>query len=94
MGLLDSFFNQPEGLRKPGIKWIERYLRDDGVVVEGHWRTEENKTINDNLSTDVDKDGITGFFDADENGDGIFEAHDLNGDGIADIFQSLDDLSS
>ena len=94
MGLLDSFFEATTGAGKPGLKWIEGYLRGDGVFVDGHWRTEGNETINDNLSSDVDNDGVVGFFDADDDGDGIFEAPDLNGDGIADIFQSLDDLSA
>jgi len=45
-----------------------------------------------NLGTDVDRDGIAGFFDADMDGDGIAESIDLDGDGIVDGFEGLADL--
>ena len=84
-----DWFNNAQGINKPNLKWIESYTKADGTVVDGHWRTEENKTINDNLGTDIDNDGIPGFFDADENGDGILEAVDNNSNGIADQLEEI-----
>lgn len=92
MSIFDSFFREAAGSAKPSLKWIDGYFRTNGGEVQAHWRTEGNSTIDDNLGTDVDGDGIPGFFDADENGDGLFESVDLDGDGIADMFQSLEDM--
>ncbi len=77
---------------KPELEWINSYVKADGTVVQGHWRTEANETTADNLGTDIDNDGIPGFFDADADGDGINEALDLNGDGIADGLEGLLDF--
>ena len=74
---------------KPSLDWIQGFTRADGTFVEGHWRTEANETITDNLNTDVDKDGIPGWFDADADGDDILESVDLDGDGIADAILNL-----
>ena len=54
---------------KPKASWIDSYVRGDGAVVEGHFRTEANETTADNLGTDVDNDGVPGFFDADADGE-------------------------
>ena len=74
---------------KPKARWIDSYVRGDGAVVEGHFRTEANETTADNLGTDVDNDGVLGFFDADADGDGVVDVPDVNADGIADSL-SLD----
>ena len=55
-----------------------------GDFVRGHFRTKPNETYADNLSSDVDKDGINGFWDSDADGDGVFESIDINNDGISD----------
>ena len=68
------------------------FIKGDGTFVDGHFRTEANETIADNLGTDVDEDGIAGFFDADMDGDGIAESIDLDGDGITDAFEGLADF--
>jgi len=73
---------------KPGVSWVDSYVRTNGGEVSGHFRTHPSETVADNLSTDVDGDGIPGFFDADANGDGFPEALDLNGDGVMDLFDS------
>ncbi|QCS50611.1 hypothetical protein FEK30_14915 [Picosynechococcus sp. PCC 11901] len=87
---MDSYdINENFYIGKPDVQWIESYVRGDGTVVDGYLRTEANGTVADNLGTDVDGDGILGFFDADADGDGILEAVDTNGDGIADTFQDL-----
>ena len=80
----ESFYQE-----KPGLDWIQGFTRADGTYVEGHWRTEANETIADNLNTDVDGDGIPGWLDADADGDGILESVDLDGDGIADAILDL-----
>lgn len=51
-------------MEKPDLQYIDGYTRSDGTYVNGHWRTEANHTIADNLGTDVDGDGIPGYFDA------------------------------
>ncbi len=72
---------------KPGLKWIDSYVREDGKLVDGHFRTEANETVADNLSFVVDNDGINGYFDADADGDGVFESLDLDQDGISDSLE-------
>ncbi len=74
---------------KPDLQWVEDYVRDDGTVVDGYYRTEANETIADNLDADVDGDGIFGYFDSDADGDEILEVTDVDGDGIADTFQDF-----
>lgn len=69
---------------KPVLDWVSAYSRSDGSFVDGHWRTRADGDSSNNLNTDVDNDGIAGYFDADANGDGVFEAIDANSDGIAD----------
>ena len=69
---------------KPKASWIDSYVKGDGTVVDGHFRTEANETTADNLGTDVDNDGIPGFFDSDADGDGVSDVPDINADGIAD----------
>ena len=70
---------------KPLIKWIEPYHKENGSFVRGHFRTSSNETYVDNLSTDIDGDGINGFLDSDADGDGVFESIDINNDGISDF---------
>ncbi|ACA99687.1 MULTISPECIES: hypothetical protein [Cyanophyceae] len=86
---MTDFINEPIYEGKPDLQWIESYVRGNGTVVDGHWRTDPNGTIADNLDTDVDGDGIPGFFDADADGDGWLEAVDTDGDGVADVFQDF-----
>ena len=76
---------------KPPVGWVDAYVRGDGNFVDGHFRTNPNETLADNLSSDVDADGIPGFLDADADGDGIAETIDLDGDGIVDIIDSNGD---
>ena len=64
-------------------------MRGDGAVVEGYFRAEANETTVDNLGTDVDNDGVPGFFDAYADGDGVVDVPDVNADGIAESL-SLD----
>ena len=92
MGWSTDWAESIEDSGKPKLEWIEPYTKADGTEVKGHYRTEANETIADNLGTDVDKDGIAGFFDADANGDGIDEVLDLDNDGIADGLEGLMDL--
>ena len=89
MSWIDEWKIEINNAGKPGLDWVSGYYRQDGTYVAGHWRTEANETIADNLSTDVDKDGIAGFFDADADGDGILESVDLDNDGMADAVESL-----
>ncbi len=77
---------------KPDLDWINSYIKEDGTVVEGHWRTSANETSSDNLSSDNDEDGIPGWLDSDADGDGILEAIDNDGDGIADAIVSIFDM--
>ena len=70
---------------KPPVNWIASYVKGDGTFVDGYFRTDANQTLSDNLGTDIDGDGIAGFFDADADGDGIAEGLDLDRDGIVDI---------
>ena len=77
---------------KPKLQWIEPFTKADGTEVKGHYQTEANETIADNLGTDLDKDGIAGFFDSDANWDGIDEVLDIDNDGIADGLEGLMDL--
>lgn len=76
---------------KPSVNWIDSYIKGDGTFVDGHFRTDANQTLSDNLGTDIDGDGIAGFFDADADGDGIAEGLDLDGDGIVDIIDTNGD---
>ena len=69
----------------PKVNWIDSFVRGDGAFVDGHFRTDANQTPSDNIGTDIDGDGIPGFFDADANGNGILESFDLDSDGIVDI---------
>ena len=69
---------------KPGVSWVDGYIRTNAGEVSGHLRTHPNETTADNLGTDVDADGIPGFFDADANGDGLAEYLDHDGDGVVD----------
>ncbi|WP_413678966.1 hypothetical protein [Prochlorococcus sp. MIT 0916] len=89
---MSSWINETFYSGKPDLKWIDFYIKGDGTFVAGHFRTEANETIADNLNTDVDKDGIPGFFDADADDDGIYESIDLDGDGMADGLEGLFDL--
>ena len=70
---------------KPPVGWVDSYVRGDGDFVDGHFRTEPNESIADNLGVDVDGDGVPGFFDADAEGDGIAEVLDLDEDGMVDL---------
>ena len=92
MSWLEEWVNKHQASEKPKLDWIEAYSREDGTIVEGHFRTEANETTMDNLGTDVDQDGISGFFDADADGDGIAEALDFDGDGIADSLEWLEEI--
>ena len=92
MSWLEEWVNKHQASEKPKLDWIEAYSRDDGTIVEGHFRTEANEATMDNLGTDVDQDGISGFFDADADGDGIAEALDFDGDGIADSLEWLEEI--
>jgi hypothetical protein len=74
---------------KPSLDWIDQYTRSDGEIVKGHLRTEADASIANNLGTDVDQDGIPGFFDSDETGDGLLESLDLDGNGVADGIEDL-----
>ena len=74
MDWLSEWRDELNNAGKPGLEWIGGYTKQDGTYVAGHWRTEANETIADNLSTDIDNDGIAGFFDADANGDGVADA--------------------
>ena len=89
---MSSWINETLYPGKPDLKWIDSFIKGDGTFVDGHFRTEANETIADNLGTDVDEDGIAGFFDADMDGDGIAESIDLDGDGITDAFEGLADF--
>ena len=82
---MTNWINEALNEGKPPVSWIDSYIRGDGTFVDGHFRTDANQTLSDNLGTDVDGDGIPGFFDADADGDGIAEAIDLDGDGLVDI---------
>ena len=73
-----NWINEVNYSGKPKIAWIEPYLKNDGNFVRGHFRTSPNETIADNLNTDVDNDGIAGFWDIDADGDGIPESINLN----------------
>ena len=73
-----NWINEVNYSGKPSISWINPYSRGDGDFVKGHFRTETNETIADNLSTDVDRDGINGYMDFDADGDGIPESINLN----------------
>ena len=88
---------------KPVLNWVDAYFRHNGEFVSGHIRTIPNTTINDNLITDVDEDGIDGFFDVDADGNGITDSLgcgvdviideiDIDGDGIIDGFSGIDNL--
>ena len=70
---MSNWINEVNYSGKPNITWIEPYLRKDSSFVRGHFRTSQNETIADNLNTDVDNDGIPGYWDIDADGDGIFE---------------------
>lgn len=50
-------------MEKPNLQHIDSYTRSDGTFVRSHLRTESNHTIADNLGTDVDLDGIPGYYD-------------------------------
>jgi len=87
---------------KPGLTWVDSYVRANGGEVVGHLRTHPNETTLDNLGVDADDDGIPGYLDADADGDGLAESFDLDdevlvdaldvdGDGIVDVFLSLGD---
>ena len=80
---MKNWINEANYSGKPNITWIEPYLKNDGNFVKGHFRTSPNETIADNLNTDVDNDGIAGFWDIDADGDGIIELND-------GIFEVLD----
>ena len=82
---IDEIFYQG----KPDLEWIQGYTKSDGTFTEGHWRTKANETIADNLNTDVDRDGIPGWFDSDADGDEILESVDIDGHGIADAIANL-----
>jgi hypothetical protein len=69
---------------KPNLNWIDAYMRDDGTLVNGHYRSDANGIKADNLSSDVDNDGIAGFFDADADGDGIVDVLNSNGEDFTD----------
>lgn len=58
----------------------------------GHYRTQINEIITDNVVMEVDEDGIAGFFDADANWDVIEEVLDLDNDGIVDAQERFMDL--
>jgi hypothetical protein len=74
---------------KPPLDWIDGYTRSNGESVDGHLRSEADASTANNLGTDIDQDGIPGFFDSDENGDGLLESIDLDGDGFADDLEGL-----
>lgn len=74
---------------KPNLTWIDHYTKNDGTLVDGHFRTEPNETVADNLGTDLDRDGIPGWVDSDADGDGILDACDLDIIGIADFLSSI-----
>ena len=82
---MNNWINESTYSGKPFMKWIEPYQKENGSFVRGHFRTNPNETSADNLSQDVDNDGINGFFDSDADGDGIFESIDINNDGISDF---------
>ena len=88
----EEWVKKSQSPNKPSLDWINGYTKANGTEVKDHFRTEANETIADNLGTDIDKDGIAGYFDADADGDGIAEAIDQNGDGIADALRGLKDL--
>ncbi len=92
MNWASEWINNNHRVNKPNLDWIDAYTKADGTEVAGHFRTEANETVIDNLGTDVDQDGIVGFFDADMDGDGITESIDLNGDGITDALEGLADF--
>ena len=77
--------------RKPRVSWIDLYIRGDDKFVDGHFRTDANQTLSDNLGDDVDGVGITSFFDVDADGDGIAGAIDLDDDVIVDIVETDED---
>lgn len=81
---MGDWINEVHYSGKPSISWINPYVKADGDFVRGHFRTKPNETYADNLSSDVDKDGINGFWDSDADGDGVFESIDINNDGISD----------
>ncbi|WP_030007454.1 hypothetical protein [Picosynechococcus sp. NKBG042902] len=56
---------------KPGSHRVSGYTRHDGTQVDGYYRSNPNETTADNFNTDVDGDGIPGFFDPDADGDNI-----------------------
>ena len=86
---MGDWINEVHYSGKPSISWINPYVKADGDFVRGYFRTSPNETYADNLSSDVDKDGINGFWDSDADGDGVFESIDINNDGISD-YLSID----
>ena len=95
MSYLDRFLGDSRSLLdaelagKPGLTWVDKYVRANGGEVDAHFKTHPNSTTADNLTSDIDDDGIPGYVDADVDGDGLHEAIDLDNDGIADAIADL-----
>lgn len=83
----DNFDSKLSG--KPDITWVNKYIRTNDGEVVGHFRANPNGTTSDNLTSDIDGDGVQGYFEADVDGDGSYEALDVDGDSIADALETL-----
>ena len=88
---MGNWINETLFQGKPGLGWIDAYIRGDGTFVNGHFRTAPNQILTDNLGNDEDGDGIPGFFDADADGDGLAETLDINANGISDLVDTNED---
>ncbi len=50
-------------MEKPEVHIVEGHFRSEGTWIDPYIRTNPNNTSVDNLSTDVDSDGISGYHD-------------------------------
>ncbi len=86
---MSNWLNEILDSKAAGIHWVNSYIREDGEFVEGHFRSNPNDLLSDNLSDEAGGNGMLTEFYSDLGNNTVDEHADF---GLATILEELSNL--